>query len=282
MAQDLQGQLHVQVPHGPPPNRGPTATLDPQTGDRERVPLRSLGILERHHHRDFHYHEWVMYKVLRDTVTTRWWVMQYSTNDNEVLQYANNLFGFLELDSKACQELMLLAISGDPGRAEFNEIVWKICTDWALEKPYRDLSNKISVEVLKAHRHFDRPPRSKKNDRHLWGWMKYLVPRKWAMSLSSTPMPWLLAGGLMQYSEQGAPLRPPENTPRVHRVLPPPWVMLGPMDLPMHLNPTMISGHAGPGIFRANARWAQASRSSASSSTQWSRPEGPLQILDRM
>ena len=86
------------------------------------------------------------------------------------------IFVVLELDRKAQCELMLLAHSGEVGRAEANEVLWEILSAWALDHEYLDLSSKVSSLVKRARRNFDRPPRDHR-DREWWSWECLRVPR---------------------------------------------------------------------------------------------------------
>ena len=53
---------------------------------------------------------------------------------------------------------MLLAQSGEVGRAWANRLMFKMLSEWALDDTYKDLSNKVSSEVMWSRMEFDRPP----------------------------------------------------------------------------------------------------------------------------
>ena len=119
-----------------------------------------------------------------------------------------DIFMGLELDEKACQDIMLLAHLGEAGRSEANEILWDLLSDWALKPEYLDLSHQATHLVNQSRRLLDRPPKTHK-DRGLWHWRHYWVPRHADWSPIAAPPAYTLKMG-----EGGEPLRPPWNWDR--------------------------------------------------------------------
>ena len=70
---------------------------------------------------------------------------------------------------------MLLAQSGAPGRACANHLLWDLCSDWALDRTYEDLSHKVTSMVAYLRKHFDRPP-ANHWDLDWWTWRAYEEP----------------------------------------------------------------------------------------------------------
>ena len=112
---------------------------------------------------------------------------------------------FLELDSKAMWDLMLLAHQGESGRVEANEILWVLLSETALDPQYRDMSNKTSSLVGKARRHLDRPP-ARHADREFWTWSHYWEPRNPAFAPSAVPVPPFR----ICTTREGRPVAPPD------------------------------------------------------------------------
>ena len=77
-------------------------------------------------------------KYLRKTLTTDWALTSGGVSD-EALQRWLDLCMVLELDRKAKLDLMLLAQSGSVGRTCANQILWDLCSKWALCRTYEDL-----------------------------------------------------------------------------------------------------------------------------------------------
>ena len=114
-----------------------------------------------------------------------------------------DIFVTLELDERACQDLMLLAHLGEAGRAEANEILWQILTTTALKAEYKDLSHKVTSMVGHARRYLDRPPRNHK-DRGQWNWRNYTEPRNPRFGPRAVPQRYRCVTG-----QNGKPLAPP-------------------------------------------------------------------------
>ena len=98
---------------------------------------------------------------------------------------------------------MLLAQLSRAGRAESNEILWCLLTDWALRPEYEDLSNKVTHVVYQARQRLDRPP-ERHFDRGTWSWEKYYEPRKPQWDPWAPPPAYTLRTG-----PGGEPLPPP-------------------------------------------------------------------------
>lgn len=115
------------------------------------------------------------------------------------------IFMYLELDTKAIKDIMLLAHSGEVGRSEANELLWTLLSHWALKPEYEDLSHKVSSLVGMARRNLDRPPVHHR-DSTWWTWQKYLVPRNPQWSPRAVPQGQfrILTGA------GGVPLAPPQ------------------------------------------------------------------------
>ena len=94
----------------------------------------------------------------------------------EALKKWHLIFAWLELDSKAIWDLMVLAHSGLVGRSEANRILWDLLSVWALKDEYLDLSRKTSTLVNDAHTAFERPPFGHP-DSERWAPENLMVPR---------------------------------------------------------------------------------------------------------
>ena len=107
---------------------------------------------------------------------------------DETLKKLVEIFNVLELDRKARVELMLLYHSGLPGRTSANKVLWNLLSDWALDPTYEDLSHKVSSEVPKIRRTFDRPPWNHR-DLAMWPWRNYAEPlhRNWKWIAKAVP-----------------------------------------------------------------------------------------------
>ena len=93
------------------------------------------------------------------------------------------------------------------GRSYANKILWDLMSNWALQRTYQDLSNKVSNEVNWARKNMDRPPR-RRQDLAWWRWSYYKVPVDWMSHWSplyQLPERWDLRMG-----HGGEPLPPPE------------------------------------------------------------------------
>ena len=134
--------------------------------------LRSLGWLEEARHPMFAWLEWQYLRVIHLCLTEHWAHMQ-SGADDIVAQQWFYMMQMLELDRKVKMELFLLCQSGKVGRAYANKILFETLSCEALQKPYRTLSNLVSVKIKKARRLFDRPPREA-NDLRWWVWSCYV------------------------------------------------------------------------------------------------------------
>ncbi len=82
------------------------------------------------------------------------------------------IFVALELDQQAMMDMMLLAHSALVGRTKANEPMWTLLSDWALVDDHQDLSHKVTSEVGKARKLFDRPP-VWHDDFLTWSWDNY-------------------------------------------------------------------------------------------------------------
>ena len=58
-----------------------------------------------------------------------------------------NMCKVLELDNMARVDLFLLAQSGLVGRTIANYSIWNICSEWALDPNYEDLSQNLYSDV---------------------------------------------------------------------------------------------------------------------------------------
>ena len=164
--------------------------------------MRALGLLKLYGDLSFRYFEYHYLRWTEDIVTRRWPEVQGGSNDNAASAWAE-ICMVLELDRKACADLMLLAHLSIAGRAEANEILWHLLTNWALDPDYEDLSHKVTKKVFMARRYLDRPPTTHE-DRGAWRWQKYYVPRHPQWSPLTVPRAFTVLKG-----PRGEPLPPP-------------------------------------------------------------------------
>ena len=136
--------------------------------------MTTLGWLKYLESPQFPYYEVVYLKYLHKVLTTDWPLMQGGCGP-ETLKKWMDLCRVLELDNKARRDLMLMAHSGAPGRTCANKLLWDLCSYWALQPKYEDLSHKVSNELGWYRRTFDRPPR-KHEDLRWWSWRAYREP----------------------------------------------------------------------------------------------------------
>ena len=172
----------TQEPAGP--EEDTTQEPTQQTFRGPEYTLRTIGWLKFLENPAFEYYEHYYLKLIHKTLTEYWPNIQFGL-DIHTMDLWYTIFQFLELDAKARRDLMLLVHSGEIGRAYANKIMWKLLSEWALEDPYRDLSNKVSAEVGWSRMHFDRPPGGH-YDLTWWRWrllenlpgpLKYFSPR---------------------------------------------------------------------------------------------------------
>ena len=97
-------------------------------------------------------------KFLRKNVTINWAHLMFGV-DKKAMQLWWEVFQVMELDKKSQLDLRMLAQSGPVGRSYANKILWDIMANWALQRTYRDLNNKVTNEVNWARKNMDRPPR---------------------------------------------------------------------------------------------------------------------------
>ena len=119
-------------------------------------PLRLIGHLKATGdlHFAFFEHkllEWVQLKLTRD------WRLLQCGHDGRAKALWSEVFQHLELDTKAIRDLMLLTHLGEAGRAEANEILWNLLSNWSLKREYKDLSHKTTSLVNEARQHLERP-----------------------------------------------------------------------------------------------------------------------------
>ena len=154
----------------------------------------------------FEYFEYHYLQIIHKTLTEHWATIQFGL-DIEALNLWKEIFKFLELDAKSRRDLLLLAQSGEVGRAHANKIMWKLLSEWALEDEYRGLSNKVTSEVRWARSTFDRPPAGH-HDLRWWRW-SYLETLNWNLWFfgprAKPEGRWDVHTG-----EGGAPLPPPQ------------------------------------------------------------------------
>ena len=188
-----------RLPHPAPPPAARPAYPDPHERPRE---YRSLGLLKNANDPHFRHFEHQFLSCVRRSLTTYWGLIQ-SGRDREALRRWSDIFLHLELDQKAQQDIRLLAHLGEAGRAEANEVLWKLLSHWALIPEYRDLSNKASSLVREAREHLDRPP-ADNPARGQWRWQRYWTPRHKHFSPFAVPQRHTICTGAY-----GEPLPPP-------------------------------------------------------------------------
>ena len=164
--------------------------------------LTSLGWLKYLEHPSFPYFEFQYLKFLHQALTMNWGHLQGGTGPAALRMWWETL-QTLELDRKAQVDLLLLAHSGLAGRAEANEILWELLSEWGLKHDYRDLSSKCSNLVNKRRRWIDRPP-AEHEDRFWWTWDKHKDPRHEHFSPLKVPRRWQVVMG-----PGGEPVAPP-------------------------------------------------------------------------
>ena len=121
-------------------------------------------------------------------VLTRSWGIVQSGVDYRAMCLWHDIFLHLELDRKACVDLMLLAQMGIAGRAAANEVLWEMLTIWALKPEYLDLSHKCTSLVYKQRSWIERPPFDHR-DLGTWKWERYAVPRNPHFDPRAVPPP---------------------------------------------------------------------------------------------
>ena len=126
-------------------------------------------------HPNFEWFETQHLRFLHKTLTEDWWRIQGGAGI-ESLELWLQIFRVLELDRKSQRDLLLLAQSGLVGRTMANKTLWELCSHWALDPTYEDLSHKCTSLVGWARRTFDRPPRGHE-DLEWWTWSAYDEPR---------------------------------------------------------------------------------------------------------
>ena len=135
----------------------------------------SLGHLKHMLNPDFEYFEWQYLKFIKNCLVDDWPLIQGGVGQR-ALDKLEEIFKWLELDTKAIKDLMLLSHSGECGLAEANELLWNLLSYWAIRPEYEDLSHKVSHLVGMARRNIDRPP-ARHADSATWHWRKYLEAR---------------------------------------------------------------------------------------------------------
>ena len=109
------------------------------------------------------------------TVLTRQWGIVQAGSDFRAMCCWHDIFLHLELDRKACVDIMLLAQMGIAGRSAANEVLWELLTIWALKPEYLDLSHKCTSLVYKQRSFIERPPFDHQ-DLGTSKWSRYAVP----------------------------------------------------------------------------------------------------------
>ena len=155
-------------------------------------------------HWNFPYFELKYLQFIKKCLTDDWALIQ-GGHDEETLRLWQRIFETLEIDRKAMVDLMLLAHSGESGRAEANEILWWLLSHWALKPDYEDLSHKVTSEVTQARRKFDRPPANHR-DLAWWRWSLYWEPRAPRWGPRAAPAPW----ARVRAGPGGEPVAPPD------------------------------------------------------------------------
>ena len=121
------------------------------------VTLTTLGWLKYMEAPAWRHFEHQYLRFPRNSLTKDWQTIQGGVG-SETLQKWMNMCRVLELDRKAKVDLFLLAQSGLVGRTLANNLLWNLCSYWALDPTYEDLSHKVSNEVGRLQQYFDRPP----------------------------------------------------------------------------------------------------------------------------
>ena len=138
--------------------------------------LTSLGLLKAIDHPFFPLLEWRYHLFIRKCLVEYWPPLQCGA-DEVALGMRKLIFLVLEIDRKAKLDFMLLAQSGENGRALANELLWNLLSNTALNGDYRNLSNLVSSDVKWYRRLLDRPPDNHR-DRERWGWNLLWVVQK--------------------------------------------------------------------------------------------------------
>ena len=141
-------------------------------GDKK---LTTLGLLKYFNHPYVEYFECQYLLFIRRCLVDDWPLIQGGVGPAARYLWSR-IVVTLELDRKATVDLMLLAHSGEVGRAEANEVLWNLLACWALKDGYEDLSHLVSKQVSVARRNLDRPP-ARHSDRAWWSWRLYREPR---------------------------------------------------------------------------------------------------------
>jgi hypothetical protein len=165
----------------------------------ENEPM-SLGVLRDHP--CFEALEWHFRVQLQELTTVLWPVIQ-GGRDQEALELWEDIWTLLELDADSWMDLMILVHQGPVGRSEANMILWKVLTELATTREYRNLSRKVSSLIGASRRVIDRPPGGHAGLSG-WSYKKALHPR-FPEFLS-----WRVPDDPQLTMEpSGAPLRPP-------------------------------------------------------------------------
>ena len=130
--------------------------------------LTSLGLLKWCGDPSFEFHRWHFLQYIKKWLTTEWVQIQ-GGGAHDTMKKIVDIFDVLELDRKARVDFVLLYQSGHPGRTMANKLMWELLSQCALDGEYMDLSNKVTSEVYKARRTFDRPPEGHP-DVSWWNW----------------------------------------------------------------------------------------------------------------
>lgn len=168
--------------------------------------LTTLGWLKHLQDPCFGWFEWHFLTLIQRTLTEDLLALMTGI-DERALRIWWFVMQALELDRKACVDLMLLAHSGVPGRACANWILWELLSDWALRGDYEDLSNKVSSACLRSRKGFDRPPAGDW-DLQWWRWSAYEEPPNSWRHWDPRRVP---PGDIrVQPGPGGVPVRPPD------------------------------------------------------------------------
>ena len=143
--------------------------------------LTRLGVLQKINSPYYKFLEFHQRMRIWRLLAEDWGSMQ-GASDLDALAAWQTACEVLELDAVSIEDLFLLVAQGPPGRAEANEILWKLLAEFSLsDPPHRDLSRKCSSMVTEARHRIDRPPRHH-GDRAWWTWKKAIYPRDEAWS----------------------------------------------------------------------------------------------------
>ena len=114
--------------------------------------------MQFHNNPFWRYWEWQHRWFLRMLCTEKWHLMQ-GGHDGAASKLWCDCMDAMELDRKARLDLFLLASDGLVGRCEANRIMWELLARLAPQRPYADLSHKVTSMVTNARFKFDRPPK---------------------------------------------------------------------------------------------------------------------------